>query len=77
MVSDDEWNTKVLIAEYREDVPALLMKKSDLFRHFSEEGALLSMIELLVVGDIAILTQVFECHGLDVVICCHFSIKLE
>lgn len=49
-VADAEWDVPALLTEYA-DVSALLVKKSDLVRHFSDEGQLTGRVEFLVNGD--------------------------
>ena len=65
--NDEEWCREALVEEYR-DVSALLVKKSDLSRHFSEEGILISTVEFLVMGDDSQFVQAFEHHELNLAI---------
>ena len=67
VISDEEWCGEALSEEYR-GVSALLVKKSDLVRHFSEEGALLSPVEFVVVGNQLLSMQVFKEHGLNTIV---------
>ncbi|HAF2128141.1 TPA: DUF2913 family protein [Salmonella enterica] len=50
VVTDEEWEPPVLQAEYA-DVPALLVRKSELMRNFAEDGSLLETVDFLVTGD--------------------------
>lgn len=59
VVADDEWMRDSLLAEYT-DVRALLVKKSELTRHFSEAGELLYPLTFQVTGDIGNVTNTFR-----------------
>lgn len=50
VVTDDEWEPVELQAGYA-DVPALLVKKSELMSNFSEDGRLMGAVDFLVTGD--------------------------
>lgn len=51
VITDDEWVPQVLASEYA-GVSALLVRKSELTRNFSDEGRLLAPVSFLVTGDV-------------------------
>lgn len=57
VVEDDEWNSDALAVEYK-DISALLVRKSDLQHHFSEQGRLLAPAYMLVIGDPGVVVEV-------------------
>ncbi len=63
VVEDAEWDCERLQAEYRAS-SALLIKKSDLARSFSEDGALLAPVHFLVMGDTEAIVEVFMAREL-------------
>jgi len=62
-VTDTDWDIPTLLAEYA-DVSALLVKKSDLVRHFSDGGQLTGRVEFLVNGDMQHCVCVMQAQGL-------------
>ncbi|KNC92562.1 DUF2913 family protein [Trabulsiella odontotermitis] len=50
VVTEEEWVPELLYAEYA-DVSALLVRKSELQRHFTEQGQLSSPVDFIVTGD--------------------------
>ena len=50
VVTDDEWIPGSLYAEYA-DVSALLVRKSELQRHFTEQGQQSAPVDFIVAGD--------------------------
>ncbi|WGC20723.1 DUF2913 family protein [Enterobacter ludwigii] len=50
VVTDKEWATAALLEEYA-NVPALLVRRSELTLNFSEAGVLLNPIEFIATGD--------------------------
>ncbi|MCU6244338.1 DUF2913 family protein, partial [Enterobacter asburiae] len=50
VVADEEWVPETLSAEYA-DVSALLVRKSELQRHFTEQGQQSAPVDFIVVGD--------------------------
>ncbi len=66
VLEDDEWNSDALAAEYN-DISALLVKKSDLHHHFSEQGRLLTPAEMLVIGNSGDVVDVFNTYGFQVI----------
>jgi hypothetical protein len=50
VVSDGEWVPEKLHAEYT-STPALLVRKSELQRHFADNGKLVEPVEFIVAGD--------------------------
>lgn len=66
-VSDDDWDSTILIEEYR-DTDALLVKKSALTGGFSDEGKLVAPVEFLVNGDLSACMEIFKTHELSPVI---------
>lgn len=66
VVEDDEWNSDVLAVEYK-DISALLVRKSDLQNHFSEQGRLLAPADMLVIGDSGDVVEVLNSYELYVI----------
>ncbi|QGX92481.1 DUF2913 family protein [Tatumella sp. TA1] len=64
VVEDAGWDCGQLQAEYRAS-SALLIKKSDLARSFSEDGTLLAPVHFLVIGDTAAIVEIFLAQKLD------------
>ncbi|MCS2153228.1 DUF2913 family protein [Scandinavium goeteborgense] len=63
IVGDEEWCSDNLAAEYK-DIPALLMRKTDLQHHFSEKGRLTSTVDMMAVGDADNVIDVFSGYAL-------------
>ncbi len=63
-VSDDDWDSIILVEEYR-DTNALLVKKSALTRGFSDEGKLVTPVEFFVNGDLSACMEIFKTHALS------------
>lgn len=58
-VSDEEWGSGSLYTEYA-GVSALLVRKSELVRQFTEDGRLTGEIEFIVVGDGRVVAEVLS-----------------
>ncbi|WP_373225136.1 DUF2913 family protein [Enterobacter cloacae complex sp. ESBL7] len=63
VVTDDEWVPESLYAEYA-DVSALLVRKSELQRHFTEQGQQSAPVEFIVVGDTRVAGDAFDTREL-------------
>ncbi|WP_332629628.1 DUF2913 family protein [Citrobacter sp. ESBL3] len=63
VVSDEEWLPELLYAEYA-DVSALLVRKSELQRHFTEQGQLSSPVDFIVTGDRRIVRDALDAREL-------------
>ncbi|EKS6337657.1 MULTISPECIES: DUF2913 family protein [Enterobacter] len=63
VVTDEEWVPESLYAEYA-DVSALLVRKSELERHFTAQGQLSSPIDFIVAGDCRVVNGVLDARGL-------------
>lgn len=63
VVEDAGWDCEQLQAEYSAS-SALLIKKSDLARSFSEDGTLLAPVHFLVMGDTEAIVEVFMAREL-------------
>ncbi|MCE1608852.1 DUF2913 family protein [Enterobacter ludwigii] len=63
VVSDEEWVPEALYAEYA-DVSALLVRKSELQRHFTEEGKQSSPVEFIVAGEVRVVGDAFDAREL-------------
>ncbi|TNL06722.1 hypothetical protein CYD30_19635 [Kosakonia cowanii] len=68
VVTDKEWATPALLEEYA-NVPALLVRRSELTLNFSEEGVLLNPVEFIATGDDHTISSEFTSQEL------HHSIK--
>lgn len=64
VVEDTDWDCKLLRAEYRTS-SALLIKKSDLARSFSEDGVLLAPVHFLVTGDTGTIVEILMARELS------------
>lgn len=62
-IADVEWNPQTLLAEYA-DVSALLVKKTDLIRHFADDGRLTGTVEFLIKGEVLPVVEVLDTHEL-------------
>ncbi|WNI88012.1 DUF2913 family protein [Citrobacter portucalensis] len=58
-LSDNEWVPTTLYAEYT-DMLVLLVRKSELQRHFTEQGQQSASIDFIVVGDSDVIGNVFN-----------------
>ena len=67
VVSDEEWNTTELLAEYRQE-SALLVRKSQLQHGYSEAGKLQGEVNFALNGDVAFFTAVFAEAGVMVLV---------
>lgn len=67
VVSDEEWVPETLSAEYA-DVSALLVRKSELQRHFTEEGKQSVPVEFIVAGEVRVVGDAFDAQELRNVI---------
>ncbi|MGJ3448832.1 DUF2913 family protein [Enterobacter sp. PTB] len=63
VVTDEEWLPGALYAEYA-DVSALLVRKSELQRHFTEQGQQSAQVEFIVAGDSRVVGDVLEAREL-------------
>ncbi|MEN3752094.1 DUF2913 family protein [Mangrovibacter sp. SLW1] len=63
VVSDDEWHPQQLQEDYA-GVSALLVRRSELERQFSEDGQLQGKVSFLVAGDVAAVSGVFHKQAL-------------
>lgn len=63
VVTDEEWEPGALYAEYA-DVSALLVRKSELQRHFTEEGKQSAPVDFMVAGDRRIVGNVLDAREL-------------
>lgn len=63
VVADDEWEPEALYAEYA-DVSALLVRKSELQCHFTEQGRLSSPVDFIVAGDSRVVGDVLVARAL-------------
>lgn len=63
VVADDEWEPEALHAEYA-DVSALLVRKSELQCHFTEQGRLSSPVDFIVAGDSRVVGDVLVARAL-------------
>ncbi|WP_149330570.1 MULTISPECIES: DUF2913 family protein [Citrobacter] len=63
VVTDDEWGPASLYAEYA-DVSALLVRKSELQRHFTEQGQQSAPVDFIVVGDSRGVEEAFDARDL-------------
>ena len=79
VVTDEEWEPGSLYAEYA-DVSALLVRKSELQRHFTEEGKQSAPVEFIVVGDPRVVGDALDTRALRYAIreqhagCCLLSL---
>ncbi|MDK9587255.1 DUF2913 family protein [Lelliottia wanjuensis] len=62
-VADHEWDIPALLAEYG-DISALLVRKSDLVRHFNDEGQLTGRVEFLLKGQPQVVLDAFNARSL-------------
>ncbi|CAI1006448.1 MULTISPECIES: DUF2913 family protein [Serratia] len=67
VVSDEEWEPESLYAEYTE-VSALLVRKSELQRHFNEQGQQTAPVEFVVAGEVRVVGDAFDARALCYVI---------
>lgn len=67
VVTDDEWEPASLYAEYT-DVSALLVRKSELQRHFTDKGQQSASVDFIVVGDRCVVGDVLDARELRYVI---------
>ncbi|WP_338092805.1 DUF2913 family protein [Lelliottia aquatilis] len=63
VVSDEEWVPGALYAEYA-DVSALLVRKSELQRHFTEEGKQSAPVAFIVAGEVRVVCDAFDARDL-------------
>lgn len=63
VITDGEWNIPTLLAEYG-DASALLVKKSDLVHHFTNNGQLTDVVTFLVKGTPDAVTAAFDTQSL-------------
>lgn len=63
VVTDREWNPEMLTKEYQGG-SAVLVRKTELMRNFSEQGVMLAPVDFLVTGNIADVTGLLDAAGL-------------
>lgn len=63
VVTDEEWVPVSLYTEYA-DVSALLVRKSELQRHFTEEGKQSAPVDFIVVGDSRVVSDALDAREL-------------
>ncbi|WP_371973003.1 DUF2913 family protein [Lelliottia nimipressuralis] len=63
VVTNDEWEPASLYAEYM-DVSALLVRKSELQRHFTDKGQQSASVDFIVVGDSGVVGDVLDAREL-------------
>ncbi|HDR2590957.1 TPA: DUF2913 family protein [Enterobacter ludwigii] len=63
VVADDEWEPEALHAEYA-DVSALLVRKSELQRHFTEQGQQSAPVDFIVAGDSRVVGDALDAREL-------------
>ncbi|HFD2063956.1 TPA: DUF2913 family protein [Serratia marcescens] len=63
VVSDEEWVPETLSAEYA-NTSALLVRKSELQRHFNEQGQQSASVDFIVVGDPRGVGEAFDAREL-------------
>lgn len=63
VVADEEWVPETLYTEYA-NTSALLVRKSELQRHFTEEGKQSAPVDFIVVGDPSDVGDAFDARGL-------------
>ncbi|MNG54578.1 hypothetical protein D3C79_126240 [compost metagenome] len=63
VVSDEEWEPESLYVEYA-GVSALLVRKSELQRHFTEQGQQSAPVDFIVAGDSRVVGDVLEAREL-------------
>lgn len=63
VVSDEEWIPESLYAEYA-DVSALLVRKTELQRHFTEEGKQSAPVDFIVAGDSRVVGDELDARAL-------------
>ncbi|MBS3894563.1 DUF2913 family protein, partial [Serratia marcescens] len=67
VVAENEWAPESLYAEYA-DVPALLVRKSELQRHFNEQGQQTAPVEFVVAGEGRVVGDAFDVRELPYLI---------
>lgn len=67
VVTDDEWNAEALFAEYAGE-SALLVRKSELQRHYTERGQPSAPVAFIVAGDTGVVGDVLNARVLRYVI---------
>ncbi|HBC7422564.1 TPA: DUF2913 family protein [Serratia marcescens] len=67
VVTDDEWEPASLYAEYT-GVSALLVRKSELQRHFTDKGQQSASVDFVVAGDGCVVGDVLDARALRYVI---------
>ncbi|WP_281853147.1 DUF2913 family protein [Enterobacter sp. 200527-13] len=63
VVADEEWVPETLYTEYA-DVSALLVRKSELQRHFTEEGKQSAPVAFIVAGEVRVVCDAFDARDL-------------
>ncbi|EKN5095873.1 DUF2913 family protein [Serratia marcescens] len=63
VVSDEEWVPDTLFAEYA-NTSALLVRKSELQRHFNGQGQQTAPVEFVVIGEGRVVGDAFDARGL-------------
>ena len=67
VVADEEWLPETLSTEYA-NTPALLVRKSELQRHFNEQGQQTAAVEFVAVGEARVAGEAFDAWELRYVI---------
>lgn len=63
VVTDEEWVPDTLFAEYA-NTSALLVRKSELQRHFNEQGQQTAPVEFVVAGEVCVVGDAFDARKL-------------
>lgn len=63
VVADEEWAPETLYTEYA-NTPALLVRKSELQRHFNERGQQTAPVDFIVAGDSRVVGDAFDAREL-------------
>lgn len=63
VVTDEEWVPDTLFAEYA-NTSALLVRKSELQRHFTEEGKQSAPVDFIVAGEVRVVCDAFDVREL-------------
>lgn len=67
VVTDEEWVPGSLYTEYA-NISALLVRKSELHRHFNEQGQQTAPVEFVVAGEGRVVGAAFDARGLHYII---------
>ncbi|MGU9756270.1 DUF2913 family protein [Serratia marcescens] len=64
VVADEEWGPDELLAEYA-GTQALLVRKSELVKNYSEQGILQHPVSFLIAGDVSVVIAAMEARALQ------------